>query len=116
MAVDLKRLAAAAADAALSDERPAELNGDSKSTHRGGFGGVRGVAAGAVLVAAARFAAKRGPSAMSLVEHLPKPDLSELGDRMRDRIDDWFGEEDDYEADDRDEDEAEWDDDDSDEA
>src|SRR3954468_10120295 len=93
MAVDLKRLAAAAVEAALNDERPPESNHDS-SPQRSSLGGLRGIAAGAAVVAAARFAAKRAPSPMSLVEHLPKPDLSELGDRMRDRIDEWFGEED----------------------
>src|SRR4051794_4981260 len=108
MAVDLKRLAAVAVEAALKDERPAEPGRNSAPARRSTFGGMRGVAAGAALVAAGRFAAKRAPSPMSLVGDLHKPDLSEIGDRMRDLIDDWFGEEDAYDGpdggEDRDED------------
>src|SRR3954447_21236169 len=118
MAVDLKRLAAVAVDAALKDERPAESGEHSSPTRRATFGGLRGVAAGAAMVAAARFAAKRAPSPMSLVGDLAKPDFSEIGDRMRDLIDDWFGEEDAYDAseeEDGDELDAEAEDDDEDE-
>src|SRR3954447_17540474 len=104
MAVDLKRLAAVAVEAALKEERPAEPGRNSAPARRSTFGGMRGVAAGAALVAAGRFAAKRAPSPMSLVGDLHKPDLSEIGDRMRDLIDDWFGEEDAYDGEDRDED------------
>jgi hypothetical protein len=111
MASDFKRLLAAAADAALSDDQPMESlhrpsgNGGGKALR-----GLRGVAAGAVLVAAARAAAKRGPGPMSLVRHLPKPDLpdfSELTERARDLIDDWFPDEsdEDFDAEGEDEDE-----------
>jgi hypothetical protein len=96
MASDFKRLLAAAADAALNDDQPTESLGRPSGNGGGkAFRGLRGVAAGAVLVAAARVAAKRGPGPMALVRHLPKPDLpdfTELTERARDLIDDWFPE------------------------
>ena len=112
MASDFKRLLAAAADAALSDDQPTEAlhRPGANKGHGGAFRGLRGVAAGAVLVAAARAATKRGPGPMSLVRHLPKPDLpdlSELTERARDLIDDWFPDEEpdeDFDAEDEDED------------
>jgi hypothetical protein len=112
MASDFKRLLAAAAQAALNDDQPTESlsrpsgNGGGKALR-----GLRGVAAGAVLVAAARAAAKRGPGPMTLVRHLPKPDLpdfTELTERARDLIDDWFPEDasdEDYEDEEEPEDE-----------
>src|SRR4051794_16708710 len=115
MASDLKRLLAAAADAALSDDQPTESlsRPGANKGHSGAFRSLRGVAAGAVLVAAARAATKRGPGPMSLVRHLPKPDLpdfSELTERARDLIDDWFPDEqpdEDFDAEDEDEGEGE---------
>lgn len=103
MSVDMKRLVAAAADAALKDDQPAQQAGrPGKRGHGGAFKGLRGIAAGAVLVAGARYAAKRAPGPLKLVSHLPKPDFDELSERARDLIDDWFPEEepdDDYEDD-----------------
>jgi hypothetical protein len=92
MAVDLKRLAAVAVDTALNDERPNEPD-RSAPTHRSALSGLRGVAAGAVIVTAARFAVKHAPSPLALAHRLPKPDLAGLGDRIRDQLDDLLGEE-----------------------
>ena len=100
---EFKRMLAAAADAALKDDQPPQpLSGSGRNGGHSTFRSLRGVAAGAALVAAARYAAKRGPGPMSLVKHLPTPDLpdfSELTERAKDLIDDWFPEDeaDDYE-------------------
>lgn len=89
MAIDLRRVAAAAADAAFAEEgpNPVQQAASTAGRRRGGHGAMRGLAAGAVLVGAARLAAKRMPD---ITEHLPG--LSELSDRLRDRVDDWLEE------------------------
>jgi hypothetical protein len=110
---DFKRMLAAAADAALKDDQPAQpLSASGRNGGHSAFRSLRGVAAGAVLVAAARYAAKRGPGPISLMKHLPTPELpdfSELTERARDLIDDWFAEDeaDDFEDEEYEEPEAE---------
>jgi len=73
--IDLSRVAASALDAAVNGEQP----------RRGRFSGVRAVAAGAVLAAAAQVVVRKAPTAR--IPGLPQmPDLSELGDSVRDRL------------------------------
>src|SRR4051812_1452876 len=112
MSVDLKRLAAAAAEAALSEDRPAQSLGGASGNGKshGTFRGLRGLAAGAAVVVATRYAAKRAPSPLKLVAgRLPKPDFDfgELTERARDLIDDWFPEDQGDDYDDAEEEEPE---------
>jgi hypothetical protein len=103
MAVDLKRLAAVAVESAFNENGAAEPQNTATASHHRGFGGLRGIVAGVAVVAAARLAKKHAPSPMSLAGHLP--DLSDLSDRVRDRLDEWLGEDELDEDDDEDEEE-----------
>src|SRR4051812_37875275 len=80
------RVAASALDAAMNGEQP---------PRRSRFSGVRAVAAGAVLAAAARIAVRKAPTPrIPGLGHVP--DLSELTDSVRDRLADrgWLEDED----------------------
>jgi hypothetical protein len=71
--IDLSRVAASALETALNGEEP----------QRRRFGGARAVIAGAALATAARVVVTKAPS----LARLPGvPDVSELGDRLRDRF------------------------------
>src|SRR3954451_13985234 len=121
MAIDFKRVVAPAAEAALNEDSdsPGTSQRQAPRKHKS-MSGMRGVAAGAALVAVARVAAKKAPSLprlpgmphiASVQDHLPP--LSEIPDLVRDRMDEWFGDDDydDEPAEDEDDLDAESDDD-----
>src|SRR5215212_6601475 len=103
MAVDLKRVAEVAVNAAFNEDGQ-----PPPPDHRGGHrSAARSLAAGVALAAVARVAVKKAPS---LVQKAPDilhlPDIGELTDQLRDRVDQWFGEDEEFdEAEEPDEDE-----------
>jgi hypothetical protein len=92
VSVDFKRLAAAAVDAAFTEDGPATPPQRETPKHSSHIKGIGGLAAGAALVAAARIAAKKAPTLPVVALKHKLPDLSELSDRARDWLEDWLEE------------------------
>jgi hypothetical protein len=95
--MDLKRVAAAAVEAAFNPDGAAQQEHEPERKH-GGMSSVRTVAAGAALALAARVAVKKGPSLLpkTLMPNV-MPSFSDVTDRVRDVLADqgWFDDEED---------------------
>src|SRR5689334_5239290 len=82
--MDLSRMAAAAVEAALEPALKQEHEEDKPRRH--GVTGMRAMAAGALLVVAARAAARKVPTSALM------PAVEGLGDKVRDRVADKLSE------------------------
>jgi len=95
--MDLKRVAAAAVEAAFNPDGVAPQEQQPERKH-GGMSSVRTVAAGAALALAARVAVKKGPSLLpkTLMPNV-MPSFSDVTDRVRDVLADqgWFDDDED---------------------
>ena len=92
MAIDYRRLAAAAVEAAFNDDGPAAVSPEPAHRKKGHLKGVGTVAAGAALVAAGHYAVKKAPALpkWAMERKLPDlPDFEELQERARDLWDDF---------------------------